>query len=607
MTQGVPARIRFVDLCAGLGGFHHALESVAPGDRRPTFDCVFASELDEELRRLYLRNFPGIARTYRRHFPAQRTSGLLQAAGKTRFREALAIYDGQRLRRIHGDLTAFVEDDDLRRWPDDDEPLIPEHDLLFAGFPCQPFSKSGSQKGFKDLRGTVFHHIAVILAIRRPALVLLENVGNFDRHDGGRTWRIVHDTLTQRLGYEVTATRHKASQGEDARGLLSPHHLGFPHHRERFFIVAQRRGLGWLPSLTDNVPFPPRPRTTVAQRRIDERAKTSLVAIIDKSWRTADPDDLARACLSSTQQRCIEHWNRLLRMMATKDRHRKSTPFRDTMPSFPIWGFELDPWQWYPSEENPRPTLASAARASRLRLEELERARGQVLEQTRDQVDLYDYPPSGSRSFLALQDRSSLKLWIDSVPAYAKRRDAWPHWKVQFIRQNREWAIRLWSTLDPGELRAWLDGLFVEITAASNQKLEWNCKGEELDLWKHVLQFRPSGLRVKRLRHIPALVAMTATQIPVVPKGKAERAEAEFGRDSRSRYLLPQEALQLQGFPAGWHHPEAHEAAFRAFGNAVHCGVVTVILKRWLFASRDAAEERGRQLEMAYDEPARAV
>jgi len=136
--------MRFVDLFAGLGGFHVALSKLG-------HECVFASELDPELRKLYAENFPGSGRV------------------------------------VHGDIRKSRS-------------LVPEHDVLCAGFPCQPFSKSGRQNGLKDkTHGTLFHEIVFILRKRRPPFVFLENVGNFERHDGGRTWRVVREEL-EKLG-----------------------------------------------------------------------------------------------------------------------------------------------------------------------------------------------------------------------------------------------------------------------------------------------------------------------------------------------------------------------------------------------------------------------
>jgi DNA (cytosine-5)-methyltransferase 1 len=129
--------LKFVDLFAGLGGFHYALSGLG-------HECVFASEIDPELRRLYSEN-------------------LKDAKG-----------------RVFGDIRTAKDE-------------VPSHDILCAGFPCQPFSKSGGQRGFQDqTRGTVFHDVLDILERRKPSYVLLENVGNFERHDGGRTWVTAH-------------------------------------------------------------------------------------------------------------------------------------------------------------------------------------------------------------------------------------------------------------------------------------------------------------------------------------------------------------------------------------------------------------------------------
>ena len=180
--------MKFIDLFAGLGGFHRALNALG-------HECVFASEINPELQELYKENFP----------------------------EAKEV--------IHGDIREV-------------RPLVPEHDILCAGFPCQPFSKSGEQLGFLDVtRGTLFHEVLKIADEHRPEFILLENVGNFARHDSGETWRVVRKSLED-LGYNVRGTEPKVSSGS---GLLSPHHFGHPHHRERFFAVATTRQLARNP------------------------------------------------------------------------------------------------------------------------------------------------------------------------------------------------------------------------------------------------------------------------------------------------------------------------------------------------------------------------
>lgn len=143
---------RFIDLFAGIGGFHYALE--ANGHR-----AVFASEWDKDAAQVYERNH-----------------GL----------------------KPHGDITAIKETD------------IPAHDIVGAGFPCQAFSISGKQSGFSDPRGTLFFEIARIAALHRPKILFLENVRNFAQHDSGNTLRTVTKTLED-LRYNVFTRLYNAS------------------------------------------------------------------------------------------------------------------------------------------------------------------------------------------------------------------------------------------------------------------------------------------------------------------------------------------------------------------------------------------------------------
>jgi DNA (cytosine-5)-methyltransferase 1 len=423
-----------------MGGFHRALTRLG-------HECVYASEINNELRTLYQRNFPHSKNI------------------------------------VHGDIREF-------------KTKVPKHDILGAGFPCQPFSKSGYQNGRRDrTRGTLFHEIIEILRKHSPQFVILENVGNFERHNLGRTWRVVQESLVE-LGYDVRGTTHVATGGH---GLISPHHFGFPHTRERFFIV------GSLSTLPPD-PFP----------RGDRRAVTTLDDIV-QSQSQLTATDRAETRLTDQQIKCIEHWNKLLGRI----------PSSVNLPSFPIWGDEID--ARYPFEK-------STPHSTPLRLlRSLVRSNGSR-----------DHP----------KKRDVLKL----LPSYARTpQERFPDWKIEFIRQNRTWF---------GEIRAhfprgWVDGL-AEFPA-SLRKLEWNCKGEERDLWRHVLQFRPSGLRAKRYSSSPALVAMTTTQIPILgPKRRA---------------LTRVEGLRLQGFPDSHRLPASRGDAFAALGNAVHVGLVERIAR----------------------------
>lgn len=135
---------RFIDLFAGIGGFHYALESFGA-------QCVFASEWDKYAAETYHNNF--------------------------------GIYP-------EGDITQI------------EEVNIPEHDILCAGFPCQAFSISGKQQGFEDTRGTLFFDIVRIANHHRPKILFLENVKNLAKHDGGKTLKVILSTLDG-IGYDV--------------------------------------------------------------------------------------------------------------------------------------------------------------------------------------------------------------------------------------------------------------------------------------------------------------------------------------------------------------------------------------------------------------------
>ena len=103
---------------------------------------------------------------------------------------------------------------------------LPDFDVLFGGFPCQPFSSSGHRKGFDDLRGTLFFNIAEIIKVKRPSAVLLENVKGLVNHDGGKTLNRIMTALRDQLGY-VTYSQ-----------VLNSKYFGVPQNRPRIYIVA---------------------------------------------------------------------------------------------------------------------------------------------------------------------------------------------------------------------------------------------------------------------------------------------------------------------------------------------------------------------------------
>lgn len=181
-TSGERPAFRFVDLFAGIGGLRMGFESV--GGR-----CVFTSEWDPFSQKTYALNYPD-------NHP------------------------------IAGDIREYSEKPEL----------IPEHDVLLAGFPCQPFSIAGVSKknalgrphGFLcDTQGTLFFDTARIIAHHRPKAFLLENVKNLESHDGGNTFRTIINVLRNELGYHV---QYRVLSSEP----------WVPQKRERIFIVGFR-------------------------------------------------------------------------------------------------------------------------------------------------------------------------------------------------------------------------------------------------------------------------------------------------------------------------------------------------------------------------------
>jgi len=214
--------IKFIDLFCGIGGFRTAMDQACfENDLIPK--CVFSSDIDSACQDSYEKNFG--------HRPV-------------------------------GDITKINEKD------------IPDHDILFAGFPCQPFSIIGQMNGFNDIRGTLFFDIARIIKHKRPKAFVLENVKQLVGHDGGKTLKKIIKTLQKDLGYHVQYT------------VLNALDYGLPQKRERVIIVGHRDPIMFsFPSPVR--PF--KPLSQILEKKVDPKhfASDYIVEKRKKSHKSA--------------------------------------------------------------------------------------------------------------------------------------------------------------------------------------------------------------------------------------------------------------------------------------------------------------------------------
>ena len=190
-----PPKFTFIDLFAGIGGFHMAMHNLGG-------ECVFASEMDAEARITYEHNYKKISPNLFKN------------------------------KMFNADIRNIMPNE------------IPDFDVLCAGFPCQPFSQAGHKRGFEDShnsgRGTLFFNIAEIIQEKQPKAFFLENVRGLVNHDGGKTFKIIKDILEVELGYSIYYKVVKATD------------YGLPQHRPRIFIVGFRED-----SFMNGFSFPP--------------------------------------------------------------------------------------------------------------------------------------------------------------------------------------------------------------------------------------------------------------------------------------------------------------------------------------------------------------
>jgi DNA (cytosine-5)-methyltransferase 1 len=478
----------FIDLFAGIGGFHAALSGL--GGR-----CVYVAEKDPAARRVY------------------QAAWLDKELDKE---PTVDINDDVPLDTGHtvSELVERAERGEIKLTN-----IPKDFDVLAAGFPCQAFSKSGKQEGVLDqVRGTLFYNILVIVAIRRPKIIFLENVKNLVGPAHKKTtYRTIIETLTKQLGYVVNPDPTIFSPH-----FLSPEMGGGPQSRERVYILAVRKDLvtgsgnpftgpvrspGWSPD-----------EWRLTETRLSER---DAPAVITDEWVESalkDPQLSARAkevsrLLGDVEQYRLtegDEWFRtyetLVQKVSASTRHKPNAR-GSRFPGHPIW-FNVKDQVWAAQER-------ADARA-------------------------YDVPGAKARP-----------------------------WKVEFLDKSSRFVIDYADVLDEPSGVPLID----QITKLKNKawrKFEWQAQDAK-SLSECLIQVRPSGIRVKKATYTPALVAIN--QAPILGKDKRRLTPYEAGRvQGFPDHVF--EAMQRVGQPDG--------QSYKQFGNAVHVGTVQYALVRFM-------------------------
>ena len=458
--------LEFIDLFAGLGGFHVALSQLG-------CKCVFASELRKDLQELYKLNFPETP-------------------------------------RIEGDITKV------------DLASIPHHDILCAGFPCQPFSQAGKRQGFQDKgRGNMFDYICGVIEERakvndKPSLLLLENVSNLEGHDNGNTWAIIRERLEE-LGYAVKGK------------VVSPHQYGYPQHRKRIYIVGILRD-----SVSQDI---------ISKFAIPVEHKEHLCNI--KTIVDENDEDIQTLSLKTHQQ--LKVWQVFLDYLKEKNRD---------VPKFPIWAMEFG--ANYPYKEAAPFTLSvDDLRNTRGKLGHL--VEGMSVEECLEQLPVY---------------------------AQTATSQVFPPWKIRYIAQNREFwnenhtRLKSWRN----KIETW-DNSHQKLEWNCKENDDYQIKTKIVQFRASGIRVKlPTFSPALNLvgTQVPILPWIKIPE-KCVPKYTIEDLET-YGLSQEDvkygRYLTTREAAALQGMESLQFGTLPRTRIYEALGNAVNTQVVKKIADR---------------------------
>lgn len=415
--------MKFIDLFAGLGGFH-------TGFMNSGYECVFACELEPHLRELYHKNY-GI--------------------------------------KPHGDITKV------------DEKCIPEHDVMCAGFPCQPFSLAGKKKGSEcPESGKLIDHVIRIAKHHQPKFIVLENVPNILTIANGSFWDYMQSSF-RKIGYKL---EYK---------IISPVDVGIPQNRKRVFIIGSKLS-----------------EEAFTWPDCNQLDKQSLFDILD--------DQHESKPLEPKKIELLLHWQSLL----SKIDLGKFSSISLVAPEFGA-NYPLD--------------FTSLS-----------------LEKMREYKGAYG---------VSLVNCETWPEILEHLPSYCQKNQKIPNWLEKSVKYSRLIYSKNSETID-----IWSKS--IDKVNNSWQILEWRGKHFEHDIYKHIVQFRASGIRILKPETAPSLISMTPTQIPIIPL--------------QNRYISAHEAAKLQNLHELENLPEGLIKSFKALGNAVNAKVVELIatnLKVW--------------------------